>query len=86
MPKRNPDLIRVVDLANIGKDAYSRPIGLIQTMCLDVISLYSSRGTVSIQDIERTALEYIKTNPNSAEPINIFLSQVQKLTEKNSEH
>lgn len=86
MSKRNTDLIRVVDLANIGKNAYSRPIGLIQTMCLDIIYLYSSRGTTTIQDIETVAAKYIETNPNSAEPINIFLSQVQKLTEKKHDH
>jgi len=79
MSKRNPELVRVVDLADIGKDAYSRPIGLVQIMCLEIISLYSSRGTVSIKDIERAAHHYIDTNPDSAEPINIFLKQVQKL-------
>lgn len=82
MPKKPTGQISVNQLAIIGRDAYSRPHGLIQQMCLDIIHRRSSRGTTTIERVEEIAKEWIANNPDSTSSISIFLSQAQNIAGK----
>ena len=79
---RKPGTISVNKLAKIGRDAYSRPVGLVQQMCLEIIYSYSTRGTTNIDEVEQVASSYAKIYPDSVECISIFLAQAYNIARK----
>ena len=82
MSTRKPGTININRLAKIGRDAYSRPVGLVQQMCLEIICFYSKRGTTNIDEVERVTSSYAKIYPDSIECISMFLVQAYNIARK----
>ncbi len=81
MPKPKPGSISINLLAMLGIQSYSRPPELIPRMCLEIVRFYSKRGRTTIEAVEQVAEAYVKSNPQSAACISIFLTSTREIME-----
>lgn len=80
MPK-DKETISLTVLARIVFDQYSDPPELLPVMFVEIVHIWSSHGTTTIEKVETVAHKYIANNPENEEIINMFLQDVRRLTQ-----